>query len=83
MKMLVIVLMLEFIKEIVMDRLFTYMAVDEGGYVIRKFLSKREAEFFCSNKDEYVVKSTGVKKKVVSERDLYKKAFLEVGECLF
>ena len=66
-----------------MERVFTYMAVDDYGYGIRKLLSKREEEFFCSNKDEYVVKSTGVKKKVVSERDLYKKAFLEVGECLF
>ena len=66
-----------------MDRLFTYMAVDEGGYIIRKFLSKREADFFCSNKADLSVKSTGVKKKVTTTRDLYKKMLLECGECLF
>ncbi len=66
-----------------MDRLFTFMAVDEDGYTIRKFLSKREADFFCSNKADLTVKSTGVKKKVITTRDLYKSAFLEVGECLF
>ena len=66
-----------------MDRVFTYMAVDEDGYVVRKFLSKREADFFCSTKVDLSVKSTGLKKKVTTERDLYKKAFLEVGECLF
>ena len=66
-----------------MDRLFTYIAVDEDGYTIRKFLSKREADFFCSNKADLTVKSTGVKKKVITTRDLYKTMLLECGECLF
>ena len=66
-----------------MDRLFTFMAVDEDGYTIRKFLSKREADFFCSNKADLTVKSTGVKKKVITTRDLYKTMLLECGECLF
>ena len=66
-----------------MDRVFTHMAVDEDGYTVRKFLSKREADFFCSNKADLSVKSTGVKKKVTTTRDLYKKMLLECGECLF
>jgi len=66
-----------------MDRVFTHIAVDKDGWTVRKFLSKREADFFCSNKADLSVKSTGVKKKVASERDLYKTAFLECGECLF
>ena len=66
-----------------MNRIFTHMAVDEDGYTVRKFLSKREADFFCSNKADLSVKSTGVKKKVTTTRDLYKKMLLEVGECLF
>ena len=66
-----------------MDRVFTHMAVDEDGYIVRKFLSKREADFFCSNKSDLSVKSTGVKKKVTTTRDLYKTMLLECGECLF
>ena len=66
-----------------MDRVFTHMAVDEDGYVVRKFLSKREADFFCSNKIDLTVKSTGLKKKVTTERDLYKTMLLNCGECLF
>ena len=66
-----------------MNRVFTHMAVDEDGYIVRKFLSKREADFFCSNKADLSVKSTGVKKKVTTTRDLYKKMLLECGECLF
>jgi len=66
-----------------MDRVFTHMAVDEDGYIVRKFLSKREADFFCSTKADLIVKSTGVKKKVTTTRDLYKTMLLECGECLF
>ena len=66
-----------------MDRVFTHMAVDEDGYTLRKFLSKKEADFFCSNKAGLSVKSTGIKKKVTTTRDLYKKMLLECGECLF
>ena len=66
-----------------MDRVFTHMAVDEDGYTVRKFLSKKEADFFCSTKADLSVKSTGIKKKVTTTRDLYKKMLLECGECLF
>ena len=66
-----------------MNRIFTHMAVDEDGYIVRKFLSKREADFFCSTKADLSVKSTGIKKKVTTTRDLYKKMLLQCGECLF
>ena len=66
-----------------MDRVFTHIAVDKDGWTVRKFLSKREADFFCSTKADLSVKSTGIKKKVTTTRDLYKKMLLECGECLF
>ena len=47
---------------------------------VRKFLSLRECRHFCE-RNNLTVKATGVK--VQTQRDIYKKALLDCGECLF
>ena len=63
-----------------MDRIFTHCAIDDDGYVVRKFLSLREARHFCQ-RNSLQLKATGNKPK--TQRDLYKTALIECGTCLF
>ena len=62
-----------------MERLWTHVVMD-GDWEVRKFLSLREARHFAE-RNNLTVKATGVKPQ--TQRDLYKKALLECGECLF
>ena len=63
-----------------MQRIWTHICVDSDDYTIRKFLSLREARQFAERNDLKVV-ATG--EKALTQRDLYKTALLECGECLF
>ena len=63
-----------------MNRIFTHKAVDSDGWVVRKFLSLREARHFCQRNGLEVV-ATG--EKAQTQRDLYKQALLECGEAIF
>jgi len=63
-----------------MKRIFTHTAVDSDGWVVRKFLSLREARHFCERNGLKVV-ATG--EKAQTQRDLYKQALLECGKALF
>lgn len=63
-----------------MQRIWTHICVDSDDYTIRKFLSLREARHFAERNGLKVV-ATGAKKQ--TQRDLYKTALLECGECLF
>ena len=65
--------------EKIMDRVWTHTAVDEDGWVVRKFLSLREARHFAQRNNLSVV-ATGQKQR--TQRDLYKQALLECGEAL-
>ena len=62
-----------------MDRYWTHVAMD-GDWEVRKFLSLRECRDYCK-RNSLTVKATGVK--VQTQRDIYKKALLGCGECLF
>lgn len=63
-----------------MKRIFTHTAVDSDGWVVRKFLSLREARQFCERNGLKVVE-TG--EKAVTQRDLYKQSLLQCGEAIF
>ena len=63
-----------------MNRIWTHITQDEDGYTIRKHLSKREAQHFAERNGLKVV-ATG--EKALTQRDLYKTALLQCGECLF
>jgi len=63
-----------------MERIWSHIVVDADGWEVRKFLSLREARHFAE-RNNLTVKATGVKPQ--TQRDLYKKALLECGECLF
>ena len=52
----------------------------DGDWEVRKFLSLRECRDYCQ-RNNLTVKATGVK--VQTQRDIYKKALLDCGECLF
>ena len=62
-----------------MDRYWTHVAMD-GDWEVRKFLSLRECRDYCQ-RNNLTVKATGVK--VQTQRDIYKKALLDCGECVF
>lgn len=62
-----------------MDRVWTHKAVDSDGWVVRKFLSLREARHFAERNGLQVV-ATGQKQK--TQRDIYKQTMLQCGKCL-
>ena len=63
-----------------MNRIFTHKAVDSDGWVVRKFLSLREARHFCERNG---LKGVATGEKALTQRDLYKQSLLQCGEAIF
>jgi hypothetical protein len=51
----------------VRERVFTHIVKDSEGESIKRFQSKREAEWFIENKPYLHIELTGEKRKTVSE----------------
>jgi len=59
------------------ERIFTHIVIDEEGESVKRFQSKREAEWFIENKPYLSIQSTGEKQQSVE-------VFLsQQEECLF
>ena len=59
------------------ERIFTHMVINEDGESIKRFQSKREAEWFIENKRCLYIIETGNKAQTVEEM------LAEQEECLF
>lgn len=59
------------------ERVFTHIVKDSEGEPIKRFQSKREAEWFIENKPYLHIEATGEKRKTI------KQIVDEFEECLF
>jgi len=60
------------------DRVFTHEVLI-GGERMKRFQSKREAQWYCEGKEDAEI----VTLKVPKKKSVYQKCFELVGECLF